>query len=129
MGERTIPTIIGNLATGLVGGFLVGLVAMTLLSLNGFWVYIVLILPAIYGLYQGYKHPMITEIWGFVLPIALLFIVIGNGLNGSLSRREIYLLSTSVGLLILNLLSGDLRVIKRRMNKAQNVGYRTLGRR
>lgn len=129
--KRTIPTILGNVLTGGIGGFLVGLVIIVLFSISSPFNYIIFGFLSLYGLWEGYSHPRISEIWNFVVPVALLFVIIGNAFGGALNQNELYILYTSIFLLIVNIFVGDIKISvwKKKVNRAKTISYRTIGRR
>lgn len=126
--KRKPLRILGNVLTGAISGFLLALILITLFQIHSFWMYFIYTPIILFMAYQGWRHPIISEVWAFVLPVASLFITIGNAFGGgfmSLTSDEKMIFFTSIGLIIINLFSGDIGI---RLKKVKAVIERTLGR-
>jgi hypothetical protein len=122
----------GNILTGIGSGLLLGLILTVLpIPQSNILTYIYFLIPGLYLGYLGYSHPRITETWALVLPIFTLVAIFGNAIGGlALSEGQYNLLWASLGLIVLNLLSGDLKLrsIRRKGKKAITITYKTVGR-
>lgn len=124
----------GNLITGAGAGVLLGYALLTFFSINSLTWLILGLFGAFFTVF-AYRHPVASETWAIVLSVALLFIVVGNALStgtgfSGLNYASKYLFWGAIGLLVLNLLTGDLRIrsVRRRGRRILTIGYRTLGR-
>lgn len=126
--KRKPLRILGNVLTGAVSGFLLSLIIIALLQISNFWIYVISAPLILFMAFQGWRHPVISEVWAFVLPVASLFITIGNAFGGGFMSLTVYeklIFFTSIGLIILNLFSGDIGI---RLKRVKEIVERTLGR-